>query len=70
MGRESLKKNNLGDVFGLGELESEAEASKKNGDPRAGVAEGVQAEPRLFFGPFLLRFQELGEVLEGIRYGR
>lgn len=66
----AVKKNNLGDVLQFGELESDAEASKKNGDPRAGVAEGVQSEPRLFFGPFLVWFQEPGELLEGLRYGR
>jgi hypothetical protein len=49
-----MKKKNLGDVLQFGELESDAEASKKIGDPRAGVAEGVQVEPHLFFGHFLV----------------
>jgi hypothetical protein len=65
-----MKKNNLGDVLQFGELESDAEASKKIGDPRVGVAKGVQVEPRLFFGHFLVLFQEPGELLEGLCYGR
>ncbi len=51
------KKRNLGNVFQLGELESEAKTTKKNGDQRAGVAEDVQPD---LFGAILLCFGNLG----------
>ena len=53
----------LGDVLELGELECDAEAAEEDGDERAGVAEGREAELAVAV------LDDTGQLLEGLGHG-
>ena len=61
------EKQNLGNVFQLGELESDTKATEEDGDVRASITELTQTQ--LFLGTVNLTvFEELSKLLKSIGY--